>query len=323
MKRRKPTKDEINAGLAAENCFLAAAQQNFYVIPANQSVKALKRRKQTFDSDIKQFDFNIQRKADDPSQGFNVNVEVKASRYYQWSRKKTKFEGFGLNEHEFARLQNLRKKVGTPVFLAFYGRHKSEIKYGEFWMISLDDIEEKSDGSIVLITSPKDTWYQISIGQMLPKFEIFEEYTHKLSPDAVADLEESKSTKYPVVSNLSDQEVNELIKSAQKNEGHEETEAFTSLLDLGRHISLWSILTVLLLDWIIFSGALASFGLGLPVLTGIGFVLAAVSVFLIQRYESRDSMLSSILKSLGCGLLVGIPTPITGTVLAALKFVRT
>lgn len=72
------------------------------------------------------------------------------------------------------------------------------------------------------------------------------------------------------------------------------------------------------LDWLLFSGNVASGGLMTAGVALGGFVLGGTSVALCQRYLSHDTLALSAAKGLVAGLVVGIPMPIAGTFVGGL-----
>lgn len=72
---------------------------------------------------------------------------------------------------------------------------------------------------------------------------------------------------------------------------------------------------ILGIDWLLFSGNIASGGMAVLPAMALGFVLGGLSVGLVQRFVAGDSWLKSLGKGLAAGLVVGAPTPIAGTAL--------
>ncbi len=70
---------------------------------------------------------------------------------------------------------------------------------------------------------------------------------------------------------------------------------------------------ILALDWLLFSGSVASLGLSAPALAVLGFVLGTAGVGLIQARYAGDGRLASASKGILGGVAVGIPFPIAGT----------
>lgn len=70
---------------------------------------------------------------------------------------------------------------------------------------------------------------------------------------------------------------------------------------------------ILGLDWLLFSGEMASGGLALPVAAIAGFTAAALGTCLVQRFWAKEGWGRSLLKGLLGGVVVGIPVPIGGT----------
>lgn len=75
---------------------------------------------------------------------------------------------------------------------------------------------------------------------------------------------------------------------------------------------------ILALDWILFSGNVLSLGLGSMALSSIGFVLGLIGVAMVQHRFGSDPMISSGLKGLLAGVVVGVPLPIAGTAVGGL-----
>ena len=73
-------------------------------------------------------------------------------------------------------------------------------------------------------------------------------------------------------------------------------------------------LVILGLDWILFSGTVISLGTLAPLFCMLGFLIGGCVVFLIQSRLSSDDSGRALAKGVIGGLLVGIPTPIVGTV---------
>lgn len=70
---------------------------------------------------------------------------------------------------------------------------------------------------------------------------------------------------------------------------------------------------ILGLDWILFSGTMATAGITLPASVLAGFVIGSIGTTLIQRQLSGDSRTKAALKGLAAGVVVGMPFPIAGT----------
>jgi hypothetical protein len=70
---------------------------------------------------------------------------------------------------------------------------------------------------------------------------------------------------------------------------------------------------ILALDWILFSGNVLSLGLGSMALSSIGFVLGLIGVAVVQHRYGSDPMITSGLKGLLAGVVVGVPLPVAGT----------
>lgn len=70
---------------------------------------------------------------------------------------------------------------------------------------------------------------------------------------------------------------------------------------------------ILGLDWLLFSGTVATAGVALPASILSGFLLSSVGVTAIQRFIAGDSRTKSALKGLAAGIVVGAPFPVAGT----------
>jgi hypothetical protein len=74
---------------------------------------------------------------------------------------------------------------------------------------------------------------------------------------------------------------------------------------------------ILGMDWILFSEELLSFGLAIPLLVVIGFILGSIGTFIFQKRFAGDTAFMAGLKAILAGLVVGVPWPMTGTVVGA------
>lgn len=72
-------------------------------------------------------------------------------------------------------------------------------------------------------------------------------------------------------------------------------------------------LWILGLDWLLFSPETMSLGLAMPVAAVVGFLLGGAGVYYTQRRYAGDNRASAWLKSLLAGIVVGLPFPLTGT----------
>ncbi len=70
---------------------------------------------------------------------------------------------------------------------------------------------------------------------------------------------------------------------------------------------------ILALDWLLFSSNLMTAGIATPIVVGVGFVLGALGTLILQRWVAGDSLWKASLKALAAGIVVGIPWPLTGT----------
>ena len=72
-------------------------------------------------------------------------------------------------------------------------------------------------------------------------------------------------------------------------------------------------LWILVLDWVLFSSNVLSAGLATPVVAVIGFLIGGAGTFYLQQQVARDNVWNAILKSLVAGVAVGVPWPLSGT----------
>jgi hypothetical protein len=70
---------------------------------------------------------------------------------------------------------------------------------------------------------------------------------------------------------------------------------------------------ILGLDWLLFSGNVLSGLAATPLVIFGGLLLGFVGTFSVQRFISKDSIVPSLIKAIGAGIVVGIPWPIAGT----------
>lgn len=75
---------------------------------------------------------------------------------------------------------------------------------------------------------------------------------------------------------------------------------------------------ILGLDWVLFSGTLATGGAGLWASSAAGFVLGGLGTAIVQRRLARDSVRMSVFKGVVAGVVVGAPFPVAGTVVGGL-----
>lgn len=74
---------------------------------------------------------------------------------------------------------------------------------------------------------------------------------------------------------------------------------------------------ILALDWLLFGSDLMTEFLALPVMCVLGFLATFPLVLLIQRAWSRNSWAGAVGKAFLGAFMVGLPFPITGTLLGA------
>ena len=72
---------------------------------------------------------------------------------------------------------------------------------------------------------------------------------------------------------------------------------------------------ILALDWLLFSSNLLTAGLATPVVVAVGFVLGAVGTLVLQIMVAKDSLWKALLKALVAGIVVGVPWPLTGSLI--------
>lgn len=70
---------------------------------------------------------------------------------------------------------------------------------------------------------------------------------------------------------------------------------------------------ILGLDWLLFSGTLATGGAGLVLAMVLGFTLGGLGTCGVQRFWAGESWGRSMLKGLLGGVVVGLPFPVGGT----------
>jgi len=71
---------------------------------------------------------------------------------------------------------------------------------------------------------------------------------------------------------------------------------------------------ILGLDWLLFSGTVATLGLSTVGVAVLGFGLGALGTGAVQRRYAHDSFLKSLMKGIFGSVAVGVPLPIAGTV---------
>lgn len=75
---------------------------------------------------------------------------------------------------------------------------------------------------------------------------------------------------------------------------------------------------ILGVDWLMFGPEAITGELAALVTCPLAFLIVSVGVFGIQRWRNGDSVRASLAKALFGGLLAGLPTPISGTILGGL-----
>lgn len=69
------------------------------------------------------------------------------------------------------------------------------------------------------------------------------------------------------------------------------------------------------LDWLLFSPDALLLGMATPIISGAGFLLGTAGTFFFQRRFAHDNRSKAALKAVLCGLAVGLPWPLAGTVI--------
>ena len=72
---------------------------------------------------------------------------------------------------------------------------------------------------------------------------------------------------------------------------------------------------ILGLDWLLFSSNVLSAGLATPVVVALGFLLGGIGTLFLQKRIAGDSLWKALLKALVAGVVVGVPWPLTGSLL--------
>lgn len=70
---------------------------------------------------------------------------------------------------------------------------------------------------------------------------------------------------------------------------------------------------ILGLDWLLFSGTVATGTVALPIAVVLGFTVGGLGTCLIQRHWARERWSRALFKGLLGGIVVGLPFPICGT----------
>jgi len=70
---------------------------------------------------------------------------------------------------------------------------------------------------------------------------------------------------------------------------------------------------ILGLDWLLFSGTMATGGAGLMLAVVLGLSLGGIGTCCIQRFWAKERWSRAVLKGLLGGIVVGLPFPIGGT----------
>ena len=86
----------------------------------------------------------------------------------------------------------------------------------------------------------------------------------------------------------------------------------------GRYFLPATGLWILGLDWLLFSKEFASLGLATPATAIIGLVAGSIGAYRLQRRYAQDDGRRAWVKALLAGLAVGVPFPLTGTLVGGL-----
>ncbi len=74
-------------------------------------------------------------------------------------------------------------------------------------------------------------------------------------------------------------------------------------------------LWILALDWLLFSSNVLSAGLATPVIIALGFLLGGAGSYFLQRRFAGDAPWKALVKAVFAGIVVGVPWPLTGTII--------
>ena len=83
----------------------------------------------------------------------------------------------------------------------------------------------------------------------------------------------------------------------------------------GRLLLPASGLWIVALDWLLFSSNILSLGLATPIVVCLGLLFGSVGTFYLQSRFARDKLWLAAVKGLFAGVVVGLPWPITGTLI--------
>lgn len=70
---------------------------------------------------------------------------------------------------------------------------------------------------------------------------------------------------------------------------------------------------ILGLDWLLFSGSVATGAVALPIAVVLGLSLGSLGTCMIQRFWAKERWSRALLKGVLGGIVVGLPFPICGT----------
>ena len=72
---------------------------------------------------------------------------------------------------------------------------------------------------------------------------------------------------------------------------------------------------ILALDWLLFSSNVLTAGIATPVVVAIGFFVGGIGTLILQKRVAGDSLWKAVLKAIAAGVVVGVPWPLTGSLL--------
>ena len=72
---------------------------------------------------------------------------------------------------------------------------------------------------------------------------------------------------------------------------------------------------ILALDWLLFSSNVLTAGIATPVVVAIGFFVGGIGTLILQKRVAGDPYWKAMLKAIAAGVVVGVPWPLTGSLL--------
>lgn len=70
---------------------------------------------------------------------------------------------------------------------------------------------------------------------------------------------------------------------------------------------------ILALDWLLFSSNALTGGIATPVVVVIGFLVGGIGTLVLQKRVAGDPFWKAMFKALVAGVVVGVPWPLTGS----------